>query len=175
MKTSKCIRTIVFIIFGISVLVGCNASETVTERSTDTEIAETVVDSDTEQAREVLETYLTALHEGRYADAAALYGGTYEALHGMNPSVDREDYSGLLTNACEFNGYQCLAVHSVTLEEAVSPTEHVFLVEFVDNNGEVFRFTPPRGSSEEPRTQFPFTVVQQNEVLQVLELPQYMS
>ena len=142
MSSSKFVVNVAMSVLILGMLCTCSTPASLNERSTATDSAPSVATDDVEQVREVLETYLTALHEGRYEDAAA--------LHGMNPSVDREDYSGLLTNACEFNGYQCLAVHSVTLEEIVSPTEHVFLVEFTDNNGKVFRFTPPSGSPDEP-------------------------
>ncbi|MEM8533105.1 MAG: hypothetical protein AAGF95_19830 [Chloroflexota bacterium] len=158
-----------------AMLWACNAPASLNKRSTATDSTSSIATSDVEQAHEVLETCLTALDEGRYVGAAALYGATYATLQEMNPSVDREDYSALFANACEFNGYQCLAVHSVTLEEAISSTDHVFLVEFTDNNGKVFRFTLPPGSPDEPRTHFPLTFMQKDEVLRVLELPQYVS
>lgn len=159
----------------LTMLWACNAPVSLNERLTATDSTPSVATDDVEQAREVLKTYLTALYEGRYEEAVTLYGGAYETLQGLNPSVDREDYSGLFANACEFNGYQCLAVHSITLEETVSPTEHVFLVEFIDSTGELLRFTPPPGSPNEPRTQFSFTVIKQDERLQVLEIPPYVS
>lgn len=156
MSPSKFVMKISVVMLSLAMLWVCSAPEALNERLTTTASTTSVITSEV-GPREVLETYLTALHEGRYEEAVTLYGGAYETLQGLNPSVDREDYSGLFANACEFNGYQCLTVHSITLEETVSLTEYILLVEFIDSTGELFRFTPPPGSPNEPRTQFSFT------------------
>lgn len=67
-----------------------------------------------DEAAVALEQFLSAMHEGRYEDAAALYGGDYGILQVYNPTVPADDYAGLLRQACEVNGFKCMAPASIT-------------------------------------------------------------
>jgi hypothetical protein len=82
----------------------------------------------------MLEFY-ALLHEGRYDEAASLYGGSYEILRGYNPDLDPEDRSGLLRSACTLNGFYCAPVRRVL--EAVPRADGAFefTVEFEGEDG----------------------------------------
>lgn len=134
----------------------------------------TPVLDDLDQARATLIAYLSALNEGRYAEAAQLYGGSYELLHEYNPGVAPSDKAGLLEGACTANGFVCARVHAIVDAEARSPTEFVFTVE-LEENGKVFVFTPPPGAEGQSRSRFPFTVVKADDTFLVLDLPPYVS
>lgn len=45
---------------------------------------------------------------GNYSEAATYYGGSYDTLLDMNPTVDPLDSTTLWKQACQYNGFQCL-------------------------------------------------------------------
>jgi hypothetical protein len=71
-------------------------------------------------AEQALLHFFEDLHAGRYAEAAELYGGSYEVPIDHNPPVDPNDHAALWRNACTINGGQCLLIRSVILRTSVS-------------------------------------------------------
>ena len=132
----------------------------------------------TEQAaQEALSGYLDALHNGRYDDAAGLYGGSYEVLQGYNPDIDPEDKPALLEAACTINGFLCLEVKSIEPAEQVSESEFVYTVQFANADGSLFELGPCCGADETsmpPTTEFTFTVKQHDDgSYAIMDLPPY--
>ena len=81
-------------------------------------------------ARDTLLRFFTYLHDGRYAEAADLYGGDYEELAevaGIPPS-QADDKALVLDYACAM--LQCMLVSAV-VEEQVSPKEFDYFIEFM--------------------------------------------
>jgi hypothetical protein len=109
---------------------------------------------DLDRAREVLFSYHSLLHAGRYAEAVNLYGGSYGILRDWNPAVDPNDYAALFENGCETNGLMCLEVAGFLLKEVVSPHEFKFNVEFITEDGSLF----VSGSETSPQSKFVITV-----------------
>ncbi len=64
-------------------------------------------------AMETLTQFFSYLHDGLYAEATRLYGGSYQELADMNSLIDPADYEALWENACKVNGFQCLYVESI--------------------------------------------------------------
>lgn len=132
--------------------------------------------TDLDLAREALIGYFAALNEGRYADAAELFGGSLEYPISVNPDVDPGDPAALLEAACT-RQLQCLRVLSVVEEQAVSDSEFRFLVEFQNADGELFVLGPCCGATEAempPVSQFLYTVIKDGDSFRVQELPVYV-
>jgi hypothetical protein len=132
---------------------------------------------DLEAARQALLAYFTALNEGRYAEAAGYYGGSYEILTGYNPDVPLEDHETLLEAGCRYNGLQCLKVREILNAEQISPNEFSFTVQFANPDGSLFQRDPCCGedpAQSPPESQFPYTVIKSGEEFLVLELPVYV-
>jgi hypothetical protein len=134
--------------------------------------------NDAELAQGVLIEFFKYLNDGDYLSASSLYGGSYEVLAEYNPELDLEYSAALLRNACTINGFQCLQVQSVTLQQGGAHTgEYRFVVEFLAPDGGRFILDPCCGSTETdmaPRSQFEFTVVHIGEgTYQVQDLPIY--
>ena len=128
---------------------------------------ETGMSADLVQAREALEAYLGLLHDGRYAEAAAYYGGDYEVLWDWNPTVAHDDHATLFENGCQVNGLQCLAIQGIDSEQEVSPGEYLFTVEFRADDGSTF--------VREPSVKrFNYTVKKVDGQFLVQELPVYV-
>lgn len=128
-----------------------------------------------EHARVRLTAFLDALSQGQYDRAAEDFNGDLTVLRGYNPDVEPDDTVGLLKNACEFNGFQCLPLRAILTEEALSETHFRFTVLFVDENGEVFELGPCCGEDGgEPVRAFTFEVVLEADSYQVISLPPYM-
>lgn len=126
------------------------------------------------EAGEALADFLGHMGEGRYAEAAALYGGSYELLAEWNPGLDPQDHAALLENGCTVNGLQCLRPMSVTLEASATGT-YGFLVEFAAPDGSLFVGAPGEGESTSPQSEFAFTVVADDgDGYLVQELPPYL-
>ena len=125
---------------------------------------------DLEQAREVLFSYLSSLHAGRYAEAVNLYGGSYEILRDWNPALDPNDYTALFESGCETNGLMCLDLAGFLLKEVASPHEFKFNVEFITEDCSLF----VSGSETSPQSKFVFTVSKdENGKFLVQDLPVY--
>jgi hypothetical protein len=113
------------------------------------------------EAQNALVRYFEALHDGRYAEASQLYGGSYETLTNNNPDLDPDDYAALWQNACQVNGFQCLEVSNVFLLRRL-PDEYHFRVTFMNPDGSLFRRGPCCGADiadMPPEWEFDFTVV----------------
>lgn len=134
-------------------------------------------ESGTEGARQTLADFFDALHDGRYADALALYGGDYTVLMDQNPGVDPGDRAALWRNACQINGAQCLPVRSASLMEQTMDV-YRFTVEFDNPDGALFVLGPCCGGNEAdfpPVSQFEYRVrKQENGKFVVLDLPVYI-
>jgi len=118
--------------------------------------------SEEQLALEFLVNFLASLHNGKYAEAAQLYGGSYETMIDQNPSVNPNDHAALMQNACILNGMQCLQVKSANLEKIVSKTEFVFKVDFLKDDGMLFELEACCGGDEadfSPQSEFYFTVI----------------
>lgn len=133
--------------------------------------------SDDQLALHTLVEFLESLHNGNYDNAVQLYGGTYETLIDYNPSIDPENRSALLRNACTINGVQCLQVKSAGLDRKISDIEFVFKVEFLNADGTLFVLGPCCGGNETdfpPQSVFYFTVMKvDNDKFVVMDMPPY--
>jgi hypothetical protein len=133
---------------------------------------------ETGQARQALVDYFSHLEEGNYAAAQELYGGSYEILIGLNPSLDPDEHTALWRNACTLNGFQCLDVRNATFNELTGEGEYIFTVEFNNPDGTLFVLGPCCGATEAempPVSQFEYRVIEDadgNYV--VLDLPVYV-
>lgn len=141
------------------------------------ELPSTETLSDDYLALHVLVDFLETLHNGKYDEAAQLYGGTYETMIDHNPSINPTDYSALLRNACTINGAQCLQVKSAGLDKKVSDTEFIFKVEFLNADGTLFVLGLCCGGNETdfpPQSVFYFKVVKvDKDKFVVMDMPPY--
>jgi hypothetical protein len=133
--------------------------------------------SDDQLALHVLVSFLNSLHNGKYDNAAQLYGGTFETMIDQNPGVNPNDHSALLRNACTINGTQCLQVKSAVLDKTVSETKFVFKVDFLKADGTIFVLGPCCGGNETDspsRSVFELSVmkVDKNKFV-VMDMPPY--
>lgn len=128
--------------------------------------------NDARQAEEALRSYFTLLNEGKYAEAAALYGGSYDVLVGWNPDVDKADTVTLLRRGCTMNGLQCLPLDTVGAPQDLAGDAYRFDVTFANPDGGRFETVSP--NTGERTSTFPFTVVKTNEGFRVQELPAYV-
>jgi hypothetical protein len=133
---------------------------------------------DDQLARETLEAFFTALHEGRYSDAVPLYGGPYDTMRDHNPSTAYNDLAALMRNACEINGAACLLPSTIAFQEVTPNAEFLFLVEFLNNDGTLFVRGPCCGASptdQPPQSVFLYIVTRfpQGAFL-VMEMPPYV-
>jgi hypothetical protein len=127
------------------------------------------------RARDSLQAFFGALYVGRYADAARLYGGSYEALIAWNLDVSPSDHATLLERGCTHNGLQCLRLKRIVAEQAVSDNEFRFVVEFLNDDGSLFELGPCCGaSSGKITTRFPYLVRRVSGEYLVQDLPVYV-
>ncbi|BBB47106.1 outer membrane protein assembly factor BamD [Pelolinea submarina] len=125
-------------------------------------------------AESALIDFIQALSDGNYERAAQLYGGSYEQLRAMNPQNDPDDLAGLWQAGCEVNGLVCLPVGRVIERTKVSEEEMQFIVEFRENDGQVFSLGPCCGAEENaaaPRSAFEFHVLNQNGFPLIMDMP----
>jgi hypothetical protein len=128
-----------------------------------------------DRARDALRAYFGALYAGRYADAARLYGGSYEILAGWNPDVSASDHVALLERGCGQNGLQCLRLKRIVGETAISASEFHFVVEFLNDDGTTFKLGPCCGDTSGPTiTRFEDTVKKIGAAYLVQDLPVYV-
>lgn len=126
-----------------------------------------------ENGRMVLMDYFRALNDGRYADAAGLYGGSYQALREMNPDLPADSYAALWERGCQVNGLQCLPVLSATFKEQVGST-YIYNVEFKAADGGRFVLGPCCGedpASTTPVHRFEYRVELADGKYRVMDLP----
>ncbi|HET7011731.1 MAG TPA: hypothetical protein VFI11_13225 [Anaerolineales bacterium] len=128
-----------------------------------------------ESAEAALRDYFAALHEGRYSEAVALYGGEYDPLEADNPDLEPSDRAGLLERWCRQNGGVCLPVQTIV---DVAPAERgfTFVVQFANEDGSTFEIGPCCGEEDTgQRTRdFTYTVIPAGDGFVVLELPPYV-
>ena len=133
---------------------------------------------DLQNSLQTLSTFLEDLSEGKFKEAAELYGGGYEIMIDHNPSLDPNNHAALLQNACMINGAQCLKVKNVVLDHKADVNEYIFLVEFFNEDGSLFVLGPCCGGNETdtpPRSSFTFTVVKdEEEKFLVMDMPPYL-
>ena len=129
-------------------------------------------------ARKSLEAYFAAVRDGRYADAAALYGGDVQVLAGWNPDLEPGDLPALFERGCTTNGLVCnLSIAGYVEEARISPTDYRFTVELSNPDGSPFSRGPCCGADPQtnpPETRFDFTVREMNGEYKVLDLPVYV-
>jgi hypothetical protein len=133
--------------------------------------------NDEERAQYTLIGFLENLHNGKYDEAARLYGGSYQTMIDHNPDIDPNDHTALLRNACTLNGMQCFRGKIIGLEDKVSDAKYVFIVELLKDDGILFVLGPCCGgnqTSSPPQSVFLFTVIKvdPNEFT-VMDMPPY--
>ena len=129
-----------------------------------------------DMARHTLLTFFTLLHDGRYAEAVPLYGGSYDGMRNSNPEIAPDDYVALFESSCTIQR-PCLLVANIVEEEKVSQSEYKFLVEFVWIDGTLYKRGPCCGSTETemtPEWQFSYTVKIIDGQYKVMEEPVIM-
>jgi hypothetical protein len=126
-------------------------------------------------ARDTLRAYFDAANAGRYADAARLYGGTYEILVAWNPDVAATNHGALFARGCEQNGLQCLRIQRIVSETVDSASEYHFVVEFRNDDGTTFKTIQCCGGTTPRIARVPFTVLKVNGKFLVQELPLYVA
>lgn len=126
-----------------------------------------------ESGRITLMEFFSALDDGRYAQAADYYGGSYQVLRDMNPDLGAESYAALWERGCMVNGLQCLPVRSATFKEQVGDT-YIYTVEFNGKGGGRFVLEPCCGAdpaSAPPVYRFEYRVVLDGGKYRVIDLP----
>jgi hypothetical protein len=128
------------------------------------------------EAQQTLINFFALLNTEKYAEADALYGGSYEQLQVFNPDADPSDHDTLWASACERSGLQCLTVRTATFKKLQGDT-YVFQVEFNNPDGSLFVLGPCCGANETempPVSQFDYRVVRTAEgKFVVMDLPPY--
>ena len=141
-------------------------------------LAATETINDEERAQHALMDFLGNLHDGKYAEAARYYGGSYETMLDHNPDINPNDHAALLRNACTINGMQCLQAKIIGLEDKVPGEKYVFIIEFLKEDGTPFMLEQCCGGEESsfsPQSMFHFSVmeVDQNKFV-VMDIPPYI-
>jgi len=128
-------------------------------------------------ATQAIQTYFRALNTGLYQEAARWYGGSYDTLREINPDISPDDAAMLLERGCTINGFQCLAVDSLLLEQGTSDGRFLFEVSFSNIDGNLFILGPCCGAdidTQPPTWLFQYSVnFDANERPRVMELPVY--
>ena len=129
-------------------------------------------------AEAALTEFYALLNQGEYEKAVELYGGSYEELEYFNPGMDPDDRAGLLAAACEFNGFFCLPVSSVTAIDSGPQQPLLLEVSYVNPDGSRFVLGPCCGATEEEMPPMDVFTVRVNcehqDQCQVLDLPPYV-
>jgi hypothetical protein len=127
-------------------------------------------------AAEALAGYFAALHEGRFADGAALYAGSYEVLQDMNPDVEPDDHPALFERYCTQNGGACLPMGAIVARGVSPDGAALFTIQLVAHDGSIFGQGPCCGEPDtaDRRTEFAFTVREADGLFRVVELPPYV-
>jgi len=151
-------------------LAGCASGPPIAEQPTS--LPATVT-----EAQHALLDFFALLNSGKYAEADALYSGSYEGLWDNNPDVERSDHAKLLANACEINGYQCLLARTTTFK-LLQNSAYIFQVEFNNTDGALFVRGPCCGANETqmpPVSQFEYRVsMTASGKFSVMDLPPYV-
>jgi hypothetical protein len=131
---------------------------------------------DSAQPRQALVNFFDRLSQGSYAQAAELYGGSYETLQSWNPDLNPKDTAALWQNGCQVNGLQCLTVHSATLKQQTKNGKTLFIVEFNNPDGSLFSRPGCCGDNATPPTsQFEFRLLRgEDGKYRVMDMPVYV-
>jgi hypothetical protein len=125
------------------------------------------------EARQVLQEYLTALHIGDYTHAAQLYSGDTSLLQTWNPDLGA-DLPALFQRGCTQNGLQCLLPRVITHRAAETDGYH-FYVEFNNADQTLFQQGPCCGETDRTSvSMFSFYVEKSGDSLLVSDLPPYV-
>jgi len=115
-------------------------------------------------ARQTLNNFFLLLSEKQYSKAAEVYGGDREELlvFGIIGGDEKapDSISDLLKNGCN-NTLKCLKIEKVLSGKKISATEFKFTVEFLNNNGTIYKLESVGGASEEEmpaKTNFEYVV-----------------
>lgn len=131
-----------------------------------------------EAARGTLLTYLNALAQARYEEAAHLFGGDLTILRQNNPNIPKDDQPALFQAGCTINGYRCnLLPYNEVYARQIAPDRFLFVYELQTLEGELFSLGPCCGAdieAEPPQTQFEFIVIKINDTFLVETLPVYV-
>jgi len=142
-----------------------------------TPTAEPTLDPVEQEAANTLRDFLTLLHFRRYAEAAPLYGGSYEELAGfIGPEARSMEPTALWQRTCDEYFLQCLLPKDVSLD-ARTETSIDFHVSFFNPDGSTFTLGPCCGASEAdmpPRSVFPYEVIVSEGHYLVLGTPPYV-
>jgi hypothetical protein len=125
-------------------------------------------------ARDALESFFSLLSYGAYEQAAYLYGGSYEELRSLNPTVAPDDYISLWENACTVNGFQCLEIKQVLKEYQDDNGVFHFLVQFKQRNSDLLEVGPCCGTDATRMpllSQFEYQVIRRQGKFLVQDLP----
>jgi hypothetical protein len=129
------------------------------------------------EAQQTLIKFFSLLNAEKYAEADALYGGSYEQLQVFNPDADPSAHDTLWASACEMSGLQCLTVRTATFNNLQGDT-YVFQVEFNNPDGSLFVLGPCCGADETempPVSQFEYKVTRNaSSQFVVMDLPPYV-
>jgi hypothetical protein len=130
------------------------------------------------EAEGTLVHFFSQLHAGDFQDAAMMYGGPYDILAAYNPGLEAGNSPAMLASACQQNGFQCLEVLSVELQDQPAEDFWVFEVKFQNEDGSLFTLGPCCGESSPGaviRDTFPVSVtVTTSGEYRVLTLPPYV-
>jgi len=127
-------------------------------------------------AADVLTAFFAALHEGRFEDAAALYGGSYDVPREMNPDLKPDRHAALLERYCTRNGGVCLPVEKIVTSSSAGDGSEAFTVRFAKDDGTVFELGPCCGEPDtgSRTSEFAYAVRRIEGALRVVELPPYV-
>jgi hypothetical protein len=129
-------------------------------------------------ARDALVEFFQRLHEGDYQGASELYGGSYEWLREVNPTIPRDDLAQLLAQGCQYNGLACLEVLSAEAILMIRSDSYIFRVKFQLEDGSLFSLGPCCGEDETSQpsfSSFDFRVERgEDGVWRVGDLPPYL-
>ncbi|HJR79064.1 MAG TPA: hypothetical protein VJ821_03260 [Anaerolineales bacterium] len=130
--------------------------------------------AEVDEARQVLENYLTALNSGDYNLAAQLYSGDTSLLQTWNPDIG-DDLPALFARGCTQNGLQCLLPRTITYRAPDNDGGYHFYVEFNNEDNTMFQQGPCCGETTgTPVSMFIFYVEKSANGLQVADLPPYV-
>jgi hypothetical protein len=134
--------------------------------------AATAGPTDAQAAQDALNLFFSLLQDQRYSEAVNYYGGDYDVLRIWNPAAV-DDNAELFKSACSLR-LRCLRIKAMLRGEEVSPTEFRFVVQFMDDDGTVFRHGPCCGGDETEtpaQTEFSYTVKKVGGRFLVQEMP----
>jgi hypothetical protein len=132
---------------------------------------------DSARARAVLDRYWSHLAEGRYEEAAQLYGGNWRdvARHWVDPvDADTLSTAGFLRHACGGLLVCDLRLGHVLDVELRDPTRLALRVTLMTPSGETFRRGPCCGEEGEPESDYEFVLRRERGDFVVEELPIYV-